>query len=413
MIITDLEAFTVAVPFQAPLISAFGISYPARVRTFIRLHTDEGITGVGETGPSAVHPFDGESLRKRFTHQVLPTVRDESPFDHARLRQKLYYSSDAVAIELACWDIIGKAAGVPVYRLLGGHGAIERVPVAGYCFFRAPGPDGTGAVTADNYVQHCHEVQRKSGFSVLKLKLGAHTPRLEGELVREVRAAVPADTELRIDPNGSWSVATALRAIKRLEDVDLQYIEEPIRVMATGDSAVDVHGLRRLRSASSTPVAADHCYRMDLLAQIVKGDAADLVLADVFGCGGIAETARYCRTAAGFNLGVALHSGTELGVGQAAKLHLAAALHQEVRYAGDAIYPEYVDDVLTGGKMEIVDGHMNVPQGPGLGVELDDERLERWRLTDERHRELDDFWRETKGLIGAGYPTADLLVNHY
>lgn len=413
MIITDLEAFTVAVPFRAPLISAFGISYPARVRTFIRLHTDEGFTGIGETGPSAVHPFDREGLRKRFIHQVLPTVRGESPFDHARLRQKLYYSSDSVAIELACWDIIGKAAGVPLYRLLGGHGAVERVPVAGYCFFRAPGPDGNDAVTVDNYVQHCLEMQRLHGFSVLKLKLGAHSPQLEAELVRAVRAAVPDHTELRIDPNGSWSVASALRSIKRLEDVDLEYIEEPIRVMATGDSAVDVHGLRRLRRASRTPIAADHCYRMDLLAQIVKGDAADLVLADVFGCGGIADTARYCRTAAGLNLGVAIHSGTELGVGQAAKLHLAAALRQEVRYAGDAIYPEYVDDVLVNGKLGIVDGHMDVPQAPGLGVELDEERLERWRLTDQRHKELDEFWRETKDLIGAGYPTADLLVNHY
>ena len=108
-----------------------------------------------------------------------------------------------------------------------------------------------------------------------------------------------------------------------------------------------------------------------------------------------------------------MHSGTELGVGQAAKVHIAAALSEEMQYAGDAIYPEYVDDVLLGGKLVIQDGAMAVPQDPGLGVQLDPTRLQKWELTAERHRELDTFWEQTKRSIGVDYPNADLLMRHY
>lgn len=413
MRITDLEAFTVAIPFRAPLLSAFGVSYPARVRTFVRLHTDAGLVGIGETGPSAVHPFSRDALLSRFEKTVRPVVLGEDPFDHVKLQRKLFHSPDSVAIELACWDIMAQAAEVPLYRLLGGQGRRECVPIAGYCFFKAPGRDGADAVTLDNFVEHAQQIQREGGFSTLKLKLGAHPPKQEIDVVVRLREAIGDDIELRIDPNGCWSVPTALRVIKQLEQMDLQYIEEPIRVQGPGDNAVDTAGLRRLRDASRTPIAADHCYRLDLLAQIIRDGAADLVLADVFGSDGIADTVRYCQVAAAFGLGVAMHSGTELGVGQMAKVHIAAAFSDEIRYAGDAIYPEYVDDVLTGGKLQIVDGCMNVSQSPGLGVELDPQRLMRWELTAERHRELDAFWAETKAAVGAGYPSADLLVRHY
>jgi glucarate dehydratase len=164
---------------------------------------------------------------------------------------------------------------------------------------------------------------------------------------------------------------------------------------------------------SQTPIAADHCYRLDLLTQIVRDDAADVVLADVFGCGGIASTVDYVRIASAFDLGVALHSGTELCVGQAAKLHIHAALRQHIAYDGDAIYPEYVDGVLVGGKLKIAQGMMQVPQGPGLGVELDEAKLAQWELTAERHQALDAFWDETKAAVGVGISSANALVRQY
>lgn len=145
----------------------------------------------------------------------------------------------------------------------------------------------------------------------------------------------------------------------------------------------------------------------------MRDQAADVVLADVYGCGGIAATLDYCKMAAHFGLGVSFHSGTELGVGQLAKIHLQAALPDAVRFASDAIYPEYEDDVLVGGKLSIQGGAMMLPQGAGLGVDLDDDRLVRWELTDERKSEFDDYWASLKSGLGVNYPTADWLVSHY
>ncbi len=413
MRITDLEAYTVALPFRAPIMSAFGISYPARVRTFIRLHTDVGLVGHGETGINPLHYFDRDVQRRRFETTIRPTVIGESPYDHAWICRKLFYAAEANAIEIACWDLMAQAAEVPLYQLLGGGGKCERVPVAGYCFFRAAAQDGSGAVTLDNFAQHCQHMQQAHGFNVLKLKLGAHHPHAEIPVIKQVRDVVGDQIELRIDPNGCWSLGTALRTIGRLEAVNLEYIEEPVRSQGPADGTTATQNLRRLRSSSRTPLAADHCYRMDLLTQIIRADAADIVLADLYGCGGVAATLQYCHTASAFGLGVALHSGAETCIGQVAKLHIHAALGHELQYAGDAIYPEYMDGVLVGGKLAIEDGYMAVPQEPGLGVRFDDDKLAKWALTETRHRELDAFWDERKAEFGVGYPGIDLLVRHY
>jgi glucarate dehydratase len=413
MKIVGLDAFEVAIPFSAPILSSFGVSYPARIRTFIRVHTDAGLTGIGEAGPSAVHPYPRGSQLRRFQESVQAAVVGENPADHRWIARKLYHASEATAVELACWDIIGKSAGLPLYRLLGGQGEVASVALSGYCFFRLPDREGAGAVTLDTMVEHCRSLRESFGFEVLKVKLGAHQPGEELDTLRKVREALGPEVGLRVDPNGSWSLPTAVRALARLRDLDLEYLEEPTRVLGKGDHTVDTGSLRRLRGASTVPIAADHCYRADLLAQIIRDEAADVVLADLFGCGGISDTLHYCRTAATFGLGVALHSGTELGVGQVAKMHVQAALPQEVRFASDAIYPEYVDDVLEGGKLAIEGGRMRMPDAPGLGVELSDDKLAQWELTDERKRELDAYWVDLKKQLGVTYPHADLLMRHY
>lgn len=413
MRIIDLEAFEVAIPFRAPILSSFGVSYPARIRTFVKVHTDVGLTGIGEAGPSAVHPYALGSQPRRFEETVLPAIRGEDPADRRWLARKLYHAPEAVAVEIACWDLVAQAAGQPLYRLLGGNGPREAVPLAAYAFFRLPDSDGKGAVTLHTMAEHTRRLVAQHGFEVVKVKLGAHPPAAELGAVRAVRDALGPRVGLRVDPNGSWSLPTAIRALAVLKDLDLEYLEEPTRVLGKGDATVNTASLRRLRGSSTVPIAADHCYRADLLAQILRDDAADVVLADLFGCGGIDSTLHFARTAATFGLGVALHSGTELGVGQLAKLHLQAALAEEARFASDAIYPEYADDVLEGGMLTIQGGAMRLPQGPGLGRRLDDAKLARWELTVARKAELDAYWAELKADIGVDYPTADLLARHY
>ncbi len=420
MRISDLEAFSVGIPFRAPIFSAYGVSYPARLRTFIRLHTDEGVTGVGETGVAATHHVAyGEQLRL-FQEVVKPLILGQDPRDYLALMQRLRYMPEAIAVELACWDIIGKVAGLPLYRLLGGRGPCERVPVAGYFFFRAAGQAGEPEINLDNCVEHARRLAETYGFGTLKMKIGVYEPELEAEAVAQVRAALGPQLRLRVDPNGCWSLPTAKRMLRRLTPLDLEYVEEPIKFVPArvpyttqaGVPSLDTLGLAHLRQTAQTPIAADGCYRIDLLWQIARDQAADIVLGDIQGSMGVRGLHDFFTVAEALGLAAGLHSGTELGVQQAAKLHIAAA-HPELAVAGDAIYHEYVDDVLRGGKLVYEQGTMRVPQGPGLGVELDEDKLAAYELTEDRHRAFDRYWQELRRAHGIPPAGHDLLVRHF
>lgn len=420
MKITRLEAYSVAIPFIAPIFGAYGASYPARLRTFIRVYTDIGLVGIGEAGTPATHKVaHGEQL-VQFEQVVGPAITGEDPFDYLRIMAKLRYGPESIAVELACWDLMGKAAGLPVYRLLGGLGVRERVPMAAYAFFRGKSRSGEGEVTPDNAVQNIQHLIATYGFRTVKMKLGAQEPWIEADVVERVRAAIGPNVKLRIDPNGCWSLATAKRMLKRLEAVDLEYVEEPIKYVPAripvttqaGVPSLDTLGLAALRRSTQTPIAADGAYRIDLLWQIARDQSADLVLGDLQGCNGIKGLYDFYTVARVLNLAGSLHSGTELGVQQVAKLHVAAAI-PDTGFASDGIYHEYVDDVLAGGKLRYCNGDMSVPQTPGLGVELDDAKLAQYELTEARHREWDEFWDQVKHDYRVPPAGPDLLVRHY
>lgn len=419
MRIVKCEAWSVAVPFKNAIESAYGVSYPARVRTIIRLTTDTGLTGIGETGPSAVHRFRLDDLAPRFMREVAPRVIGADPRHSDHLLAALGWTGDAVAVEMACWDIVAKSVGLPVGELLGGRPMPDSLPIAAYAFFRAADASGNGAVTPDNLADVTRDLVAEYGFKTIKIKTGVYDPATEFEVTRQVREAFPG-VPLRIDPNGAWSVATALRAMRALEELDLEFIEDPIKDSPLGTPqeiltgrTVDLEGFRRLRAASRTPLCADNCYRLDLLRQIIRHDAADVVLADVFGCGGMRATHRWLQTADLFHLGLGMHSGTELGIGQLAKLHAIGAVGGRVQHASDAIYPEYVDDILDGGKLRIEDGRMQIPSEPGFGRGLDEERLARWELTEQRHLDLDEFWHQMQAERGIDNREASMLVRGY
>ncbi len=420
MKITGLDAYTVAIPFTAPIFSAYGVSYPARVRTLIRLHTDVELTGIGEAGVAATHAFERGAQQRIFEQEIAPQLVGESPFDYRYLLRKLRYRPEAIAIELACWDLMGQAAGMPLYRLLGGEGARRTIPTAGYFFFRGADRNGENAVDLNNCVEHVQSLIDEYGFRTIKMKLGVYHPLDEVDAVKRVRAAIGPRVGLRIDPNGCWSLATAKRMLKQLESCDLEYVEEPLkyvpaRVPVTtqaGVPSLDTAGLAALRRSTSIPIAADGAYRIDLLRQIERTQAADVVLGDIQGSLGIRGLHDFFTVAELFHLPATLHSGTEIGVQQVAKLHVAAA-HPELTIAGDAIYHQYVDDVLVGGKLRYENGELSVPQGLGLGVQLDDEKLVQHELTEVKHCEFDELWRETRARYNIPPAAHDLLVRHF
>jgi glucarate dehydratase len=214
------------------------------------------------------------------------------------------------------------------------------------------------------------------GVGAMKLKAGVMEPMEEARVLKLCRRRLGDDFGLRIDPNGVWSVATAVRVGRALEDLGLQYYEDP---------AWGLEGMRAVRRQVRIPLATNmYPNKFDDLGPAIRMDAVDIVLTDLHyweGPRGVKDLCAVCRT---FNLGVAMHSGAEFGVELAAMLHTAATI-PTMNVAGDAHYHYLEDDIITGGKMPYVDGAIRVPDGPGLGVTLDEEKMARYEKYYQEH----------------------------
>lgn len=404
MKITGIQAYSVAIPFTAPIRSSMGVSYPARMRTLIHVHTDEGISGWGECGYNPLGTFTGTPQAAAFEGPISDLVCGEDPHDSEWLRRKLGYTyEEATALEIACWDIMGKEAGLPVYRLLGGQGVKTGVEHSAYCFFRAPDRNGENAVTPDNLAEHCLGLAHEHGFTTLKIKVGVYDPDTEIDAIIRLRELADPHIRILLDPNGTWLLGTALYVAKRLEPYNILYYEDPI--------AYNEVNIRRLQQATQTPIAVS-CGRTAVLQEVLRHGTADIVQTDLYDAGGLRGTHQWYAVARAFQKPTAMHSGREIGIAQMAKMHVVAA-QPDVVYPTDGIYNQYVDDILVGGKLKYTDGVLPLSNAPGLGVEVDEAKLAQWELTDRVHREFDDFWASTKADLGIGYLHQDKKVRYY
>ncbi len=366
MKITDIKARTVSVPLEAPLRHAAG-SHPGRfVRTIVEVSTDEGITGLGEVGGG------GNSLASQF-ESLKSILIGHDPFQLEMLRWKVNNPILSVykpmlqvlaPIEFACLDIMGKATGRPVCDLIGGRVRAD-IPFAAYVFYRYPLNGRGGEETAGDIVQHTRELIELYGFRSVKLKGGVFSPQHDVDVTQALREAFP-DVKLRVDPNCVWSVGDALHVAEQIEPLGIEYFEDPVWGMAA---------MAAVRSRTSMPIATNHIVvGFDQIAPAVHMQAADVILIDPHFWGGIVAAKHAAVVCDTFGLGVSMHSGGELGVSLAAMLHLAASL-PNLSYAADAHYHHVLDDVISGGKLKYRDGAIRVPDGPGLGVELDEDKM--------------------------------------
>ena len=366
MRITDLRATPVFVPIKAPLIYSQG-SHPGFSRIIVEVETDEGITGLGECY--------GGAAREAKLNEYRDALVGEDPLQLERLRWKMGSPVSLklfgevlpfAAIEFALLDIQGKALGGPVSELLGGI-LRDRIDTAGYLFYRRANGDGEGAIQSqDELCAFASDLIDEYGFGTIKYKNGVHPPDEEIETVRALRERFPKH-RLRIDPNAVWSVATAARVAQRLSDCDLEYLEDPTWGM---------RGLARVNAKVPWMALASNMavFGMDDLLPAIQMDVVDVVLLDPHWYGGISRArlaGQVCELA---NVDVGMHSGAELGISLAAMLHLAAVL-PNLAVAIDTHYHHLTDDVIAGGLMAIESGAIRVPTGPGLGVELDRDKL--------------------------------------
>jgi glucarate dehydratase len=382
--ITGLRVTPVALP-EPPILAAGGCHGPYFLRTVVHLETDGKVVGIGETR--------GGKLVAEAFEKAKPLVVGKNAFAYRSFAKELYalHPGCYAGVELACLDACGKATGRRACELLGGP-VRDEVEFAAYLFYRyaadhpvvladkrvvdrrgkgAKALDDWGEVRTPEAMAAAAERFRKQwGFRVFKLKAGVLPPKVELDTMDALQAKLGRDAPLRIDPNARWRVETAVAAAKRLKGLNLEYYEDP---------SADQEGMAAVRKATGLRLSTNMCVtRFEHVAPALKLQPVDVVLCDHHYWGGIhacQELGRLCR-AVGWDL--SQHSGSHAGVTMAAMIAVGAVV-PELTIASDSHYPWLPDgaDIIRGPKLPIRGGRMAVPAGPGLGVELDEDKVAR------------------------------------
>jgi L-alanine-DL-glutamate epimerase-like enolase superfamily enzyme len=376
MKITDVRTTIVSIPFKKPEIWSMGKRVGVS-NVIIEVETDQGIVGLGESigFPSCdvikpiidswrdaligEDPLRIESLTRR-----IATQGGWHHFDHT--------GNVALAgVEIALWDLAGKAAGLPLYVLFGG--LVQET--MSFMFFLPRGPIKEMTAQALKGV--------KEGWETIYIKVGVDIEE-EIEVVRAIRKAVGPTPKIRVDANEAWRRYEALRFIRAVEPFGIEFFEQPIL-------KEDFDGLKWLRSMTSVPIAANQSSwtEQDIL-RLIRQEATDIMLIDPYQLGGLARYARVAWIAQVAGIAAVRHSWCELGIGTYASMHVMAA-SANFPMANQA-YPEYLsDDVCKGDLFRFRNGRLSIVHGPGIGVELDRKRLEKYARVYEREGEFSAY----------------------
>src|SRR5947209_5482489 len=358
MKITQLHAFLVRIP-QRPPIAPYQSRYratSAKDALLIRVEADTGLVGWGETPIDWLgHSFEGspEDLLRR---QVL----SRDPFDlEAWYAENTLGSYLASGVEMAMWDLIGKATRQPLDRLLGGA-VRKKVELAACMGIR---PYEEAKAIARGYLEQ--------GFTTLKTKAGRRAEE-DLEMVRGIRDGVGDELKLRIDPNQGYAPEVAFPLARDLEKYHLEYFEQPMPQGLIADAA-------RLRRRTQTPIALNESVTTpEVVLQILQLHAADVLLPDTYQCAGILAVKKVAALAEAAGVTCVFHCAHDLGLKTAAMLHIVAS-SPGFTLANDCTYYGLVDDIITP-PHRIERGFMEVPEGPGLGVSVDEIKVAKYRI---------------------------------
>jgi glucarate dehydratase len=377
------------------LLNAAGVHEPFGLRAIIEVEGANGQVGLGETYGDApvldlltrtmgslvgLSAFDLNGLWAQVLEKAATRAnREASQATPSHVEMELapgslgsnLVNSVFSAFEVAFLDLQARTLGIPLVELLGG--AVRRkVAYSAYLFYKwdasvdpeyAPDPYGE-AVNPQQIVAQAQQMIGQYGFESIKLKAGVFEPDEEADAVLALKAAFPMH-QLRIDPNSNWTMATSLRVADKLAGC-LEYYEDPTPTL---------EGMAELHRATGLPLATNMVVtHWGELKRSIELNAVQILLSDHHYWGGLRATQALARTCEAFGLGLSMHSNSHLGISLMAMTHLAASV-QHLSYACDTHYPWQQDEVLLGGKVPITGGCVNLTDKPGLGVELDHEKL--------------------------------------
>jgi L-alanine-DL-glutamate epimerase-like enolase superfamily enzyme len=385
MKITKVQAtwVHVPIPYERQHTSDFG-----RIASFdsviVKVETDAGLVGWGEAKAGVGSAASAYGLAAIINLDYAPLLVGQDPRDVSRLWDVMYntpregYALDrghvlpqlgrrglsisAIAgVDIALWDLLGKSLGVPVWRLLGGRRA-ERMPA--YASGGWADESGIGEQLLGYVAQ--------AGFRAVKMRVGVMDgePHRSAARVRAARKALGPDVKLMADAHGTWTVSEAKAFCRMVEDCDLYWLEEPV-------TADDKSGLAEVRRASTVPIATGESeFTRHDFREIAELRAADVLQPDLAIAGGITEGVRIAAVASAYNLRLAPHlwSGAPgFAAGIALATSQSAGFILEYSLGANPLLHELVHEKFT-----VVEGLLEIPDPPGLGITVDEEFVRRY-----------------------------------
>jgi D-arabinonate dehydratase/D-galactarolactone cycloisomerase len=359
-----------ALPLSAPIESPFRISTTAftEVRALIvRVTTDDGLVGIGE-GLVRSAPLATKHLVE---DQLAPLVLGRDPLDAAGLWWRMFqamglrghakgYFIEAISgLDVALWDIIGKATGLPVYKALHGHGR-EKIPAYGSSIF------------IDEIPQMARKAREflAKGYRAIKIKLGMGVSQ-DIEAVRAIRSEVGDEIGLMVDINSLYDISSAIKLGRALEPFDIEWLEEPV-------PPYDLEGYRRVKEGQPLPLAGGEGeFTLYGFRDLLATKALTWVQPDIGRAGGLTEGMRIAALIQADNLNLAPHTG------MSSALNILVGMHYAAAAPGFRTF-EFMEldhplmDIFDLPIPRPIDGEIEMPDRPGLGVELDMSKIERF-----------------------------------
>lgn len=364
MKVTKVTPQILAIPNKEPYYYSQGVGTGVNC-VLVRVETDEGIVGIGE----GCGDRSAEAVAA-MVREMARAIVGESPFEVEAFLHRVYrvgkwddmrrFANQALAgIEMALWDLIGKACGQPVHRLTGG----KLVPRSScFAFLQGNAPE-----------KLADEARRwlEQGFDVFYVKVGLGRAR-DLACVKAVRDAIGDGPKLRVDANQAWQVGEAIRMLNALSAFDIDFAEQPVHW-------TDLDGMARIRAAAPMPIAIDQgCFTDTEAHRAIEKGAADVITVGPHEAGGLSGLRKVAAVAAAGGLPICRHGVMgETGVTTLACLQVLAAIPNQTD--GHQVMHQLLEcDIVAPGLLAFEDGSLTVPDRPGLGIELDEEMVQRY-----------------------------------
>lgn len=365
MKIRNIKATPINLRLEAPYVWAVG-ELDGFSPTIVEVETEDGLVGLGEAPTPAAATIVNDVLSARLIgrdafdiaaaeHVCLPYWTGvQSINDHTRI---IAFG----AIEMALWDLRGKAWNQPLYRLLGG--AVRKdIPFTDYFSLRGDGSSVGGEKTPEAVADYCVRLHETYGTTFFEGKFSTEDPKISLKMIELIRKNLGEDVMIRIDSNQAYSLATARRLARQLEELGVRTWEDPVPT---------IEDMRELRRHCSIPFST---HNVDIV-RAAELRVPDAIVSNPTVVGGIGRLLRFVGACEHAGIDFWCYSG-DSGIGSAAYLHLCAALGW-IREPNQSLFRMQPEDIIEEGPFAPRHNVVGVPEGPGLGVTLSREKLAR------------------------------------